>query len=440
MRPAGTAGEPRTPAQIRAAVDATRWPGVAQVPPCSRVHRAVARRILEAALRRLPLHTRFPDGRRLGTGGPVLEIRDPDAFLRRVGTSGTIGFGESYMAGEWDAPDLVAVLTVIADHAATLVPGPLQRLRRLWAPGQPVSGRNTPSASRENIGRHYDLSNDLFGLFLDETLSYSSAVFRGFPAEWSRLTAAQHRKIDRVLDLAKVTEGTRVLEIGTGWGELSLRAAARGAHVVSVTLSVEQAQLARERVREAGFADRVEIRVEDYRSVTGSYDAVVSVEMIEAVGAEFWGTYFATLDRLTAPGGRVALQAITMPHDRLLASRRTYTWIQKYIFPGGLLPSTEVVRRLTAERTRLDVARADRYGPHYAETLRLWRERFTERAAEVDALGFDETFRRMWILYLAYSEAGFRSGYLDVQQFLLAPRPDPAGSAPVGTRPKDGPQ
>lgn len=181
-------------------------------------------------------------------------------------------------------------------------PGPLQRLRALWAPRHPHEERNTPDGSRANISRHYDLSNDLFALFLDDTLTYSSALFRGFPANWDLLAAAQHRKIDRLLDLADVGEGTRLLEIGTGWGELALRAAARGARVTSLTLSREQRALARERVRAAGLDERVSIELCDYREARGTYDAVVSVEMIEAVGAEFWPVYFRALDARLAPG------------------------------------------------------------------------------------------------------------------------------------------
>ncbi|MEU6815571.1 cyclopropane-fatty-acyl-phospholipid synthase family protein [Streptomyces sp. NPDC046860] len=406
-------------AAVPAPVDAGRWPDVATVPKASRPVRTVAAAVVRHALGRLPLRVRFPDGTTLGLGGPLIEVRDPDAFHARIGTTGLIGFGESYMAGEWDAPDLVGALTVLASHAAELVPAPLQRLRRLWALRQPAAQRNTASGARDNISAHYDLSNDLFALFLDDTLTYSSAVFRGFPAEYSLLAAAQHRKIDRLLDLAEVGEGTRLLEIGTGWGELALRAAARGAHVTSLTLSREQRDLARQRVREAGLADRVSIELCDYREARGTYDAIVSVEMIEAVGAEFWPVYFRTLDDRLAPGGRVALQAITMPHDRMLASRDTHTWIQKYIFPGGLLPSVEAVDETVREHTGLAVTRRDAFGAHYAETLRLWRERFTERAEDVAELGFDAVFRRLWTFYLAYSEAGFRSGYLDVQQYLL---------------------
>ncbi|WP_405960681.1 class I SAM-dependent methyltransferase [Streptomyces sp. NBC_00024] len=397
----------------------TRGPDVAAVPRASWPRAAVTRAVVRHALRELPLRARFGGAEPVGRGGPLLEVRDPGGFHARVGTHGLVGFGESYMAGEWDAPDLVAVLTVLAGHAADLVPAPLQRLRALWAPRHPHEERNTPDGSRANISRHYDLSNDLFALFLDDTLTYSSALFRGFPANWDLLAAAQHRKIDRLLDLADVGEGTRLLEIGTGWGELALRAAARGARVTSLTLSREQRALARERVRAAGLDERVSIELCDYREARGTYDAVVSVEMIEAVGAEFWPVYFRALDARLAPGGRAALQAITMPHERMVATRSTFTWIHKYVFPGGLIPSTRAIEETVRDHTRLRPARRDGFGAHYAETLRLWRERFTERAEEVEALGFDETFRRLWTFYLAYSEAGFRSGYLDVQQYLF---------------------
>ncbi|MGW1893917.1 class I SAM-dependent methyltransferase [Streptomyces sp. NPDC002004] len=401
------------------AVDPARWPDVAAVPRTSWPRRAVTGAVVRRALNRLPLRVRFAGDGEAGLGGPLVDVRDPKAFHERIGRDGLIGFGESYMAGEWDAPDPVAALTVLAAHAADLVPAPLQRLRGLWAPRQPGSQRNTPDGSRDNISRHYDLSNDLFALFLDDTLTYSSAVFRSFPADWSLLVSAQQRKIDRLLDLAGVGDGTRMLEIGTGWGELAIRAAARGARVTSLTLSREQRDLARARVRDAGLRDRVAVELCDYREATGTYDAVVSVEMIEAVGEEFWPVYFRTLDERLAPGGRVALQAITMPHDRMLASRHTYTWIQKYVFPGGLIPSVEAVEQTVRDHTGLRIARRDGFGAHYAETLRLWRERFAERADDVAALGFDDTFRRLWTFYLAYSEAGFRSGYLDVQQYLL---------------------
>ncbi len=242
-------------------------------------------------------------------------------------------------------------------------------------------------------------------------------MFDGDPA--GDFHEAQLRKIDRLLDQTRVGPGTRVLEIGTGWGELAIRAAARGATVHSVTLSSEQQDLARERIAAAGFADRVHVELSDYRDVRGEYDAVLSVEMIEAVGHEYWPTYFRTIDRLLAPGGRVGIQAILMPHDRMLATRRTYTWINKYIFPGGFLPSAQAIDEVNAAHTTLRVTDRLEFGQDYAETLRRWDETFLAAAPEVRALGFDETFLRMWHFYLCYSRAGFASGYLDVQQLTF---------------------
>jgi cyclopropane-fatty-acyl-phospholipid synthase len=254
-------------------------------------------------------------------------------------------------------------------------------------------------------------------LFLDESLSYSSALFSADPDHNPEdLNEAQHRKIDRLLDVAGVKAGSRVLEIGTGWGELAIRAGRRGAHVTSVTISTEQAELANKRVFEAGLSELIDIRLQDYREVTGEFDAVVSVEMIEAVGANHWDEYFAAIFDRLVPGGRVGLQAITMPHDRMLASMDTYTWIVKYIFPGGLIPSVRAVRE-HAETAGLHSTSELNFGLHYAETLRRWRETFEARSTEVHELGFDTVFCRMWSLYLAYSEAGFRSRYLDVVQF-----------------------
>ncbi|MDV9187382.1 cyclopropane-fatty-acyl-phospholipid synthase family protein [Streptomyces sp. SR27] len=421
---------PAEPSAGRLPVDPDRWPDVAGPPRASAVRTAVARRLVERAFAGLPLRIRTGRGTPLGhqrTGDdrplPTLTLHDPDAFHRRIGADGLIGFGESYMAGEWEADDLVDVLTVLARHVDDLVPAPLHRLRGAWVRSRPAADRNTPDGARENIHRHYDLSNELFALFLDPGLSYSSAIFDPLPARPVLLpdtdfTAAQHRKIDRLLDLAGTGPGTELLEIGTGWGELAIRAAARGARVRTVTLSEEQLALARRRVARAGVGDRVTVELLDYRDIRGRYDAVVSVEMIEAVGAEYWSDYFGALRRLLAPGGRVALQAITMPHERMLATARTHTWISKYVFPGGLIPSPEAIARESAA-AGLRVTRDTSYGDHYAETLRQWRARFLREEAAVAALGFDPVFRRMWEFYLAYSEAGFRSQYLDVRQLRL---------------------
>jgi cyclopropane-fatty-acyl-phospholipid synthase len=415
----------------RCSVDAERWPDVA-VADGSPVRAAVARVLFTRAVAALPLRVRFPDGRVLGAAGdeqspdtPVMVLHRPREFFRRFGSSALIGFGESYLAGDWDCADLTGLLTVLAAHAADLFPPWAQRMRALAVRRPPAADQQTRDGARRNIGRHYDLSNDLFALFLDETMTYSSALFAeredGTPlAADHLLTQGQQRKIDALLDRAGAGPGCRLLEVGTGWGELAIRAARRGATVTTVTLSREQQALAIRRVAEAGLADRVRVELRDYRDVEGTFDAICSCEMIEAVGARYWDGYFAALDQHLAPGGRIGLQTITMPHDRMLATRHTYTWIHKYIFPGGLLPSVTAIEDSLARSTRLRITARTDFGPHYAETLRIWRDRFQASADEVARLGFDEVFARMWNFYLCYSEAGFRSGYIGVSQLTLA--------------------
>lgn len=394
-----------------------RWPELA-APPRSPLRAWAAERLFRSTVGRLDLTVVFPDGERIGGGrdAPVLRVVRPDAFFHRVGADAKIGFGEAYLAGDWTADsDLADVLTPFAEHVATLVPRPLQQLRRWVDAARPPSEDNTTDNARANIGRHYDLSNDLFAAFLDESMTYSSARF----GPGDTLAAAQRRKIDSILDLAAVRPDSRVLEIGTGWGALAIRAAQRGADVTTLTLSQEQRALAEQRINAAGVSDRVRVLVQDYRDATGSYDAVVAVEMIEAVGASYWPVFFRTLDRRLLPGGRVALQAITMPHDRLQATLRSYTWVHKYIFPGGQLLSTAAISDQVRRHTGLRITAGHALGRHYARTLAEWRARFGRAWPDVEALGFDETFRRIWDFYLAYSESGFRSGYLDVWQYQL---------------------
>jgi cyclopropane-fatty-acyl-phospholipid synthase len=400
-------------------VDPTLWPAIADAPRSS-WRAAIARRLFLAAVESIDATVVMPDGSRVGRGGPELIIRS-ERFFDRIGTGALIGFGEAYMAGDMDAEDLPAVLTPFAERMAHLVPARLQALRGAVVARQPHHERNTRTGARANISRHYDLSNDLFALFLDPTMTYSSALFD--PAESrDELTAledAQHRKIGRLLDICHVTAGTRLLEIGSGWGELALRAAQRGAQVTTITLSTEQQALARQKIAEAGYAQSVDVQLCDYRDVTGKYDAVVSVEMIEAVGQAFWPDYFQAIDRALAPGGRVGIQAILMPHDRMLASKSTFTWIHKYIFPGGLIPSREAISDTLARFTGLHVADDFSLRGDYARTLAGWQRRFAENWDRIEGLGFDRTFRRMWHFYLAYSQAGFASGYLDVSQLLM---------------------
>ncbi|HEY3925381.1 MAG TPA: cyclopropane-fatty-acyl-phospholipid synthase family protein [Acidothermaceae bacterium] len=425
------------PRQASSRIQAPAGPWM-QLPavPHAPIHAAIARRIFTRAAARLGVTVELPDGRLLvkprllaagAAAAPVMRLHRPAQFFRRLGHDGLIGFGESYMAGDWDSDDVASVLTPFARRMAGLVPGVLQRARRWYDARQPASEHNDLTGSKSNISRHYDLSNELFALFLDRTMTYSSAIWDDASAadagdpqrDGEALATAQIRKIDRLLDLAEVKAGTRLLEIGTGWGELAIRAASRGAKVTTLTLSREQQEWAIGRAELAGVGDLVDVQLRDYREVTGTYDAVVSVEMIEAVGFEYWPDYFATIDRVLAPGGRVALQSITIEHQRLLATKGTYTWIHKYVFPGGIIPSLHAVRDVVAHNTRLRVSSATAYGHDYARTLHSWLERFHANTAAVQELGFDERFTRMWKFYLAYCEAGFASGYLNVHQLVL---------------------
>jgi cyclopropane-fatty-acyl-phospholipid synthase len=411
-----------TPAYVPFDLPRGPWQDLGPASRHTPVHTAIARALFHRVVPTLQVRVQLPDGRMIGAGGadaPLMRVRRDD-FFRRLGTDGLIGFGEAFMAGDWDADDPAAVLTPFAARMDKLVPAWMQRLRHLYVRHQPVTERNTKAGARANIQRHYDLSNDLFSLFLDETMTYSCARFA---AADESLADAQRRKIDALLDATGVGLRSRVLEVGTGWGELAVRAASRGATVTALTLSDEQAALARERARRAGVAGRVDVQLRDYRDVDGQYDAIVSVEMIEAVGHEYWTTYFATLDRVLAPGGRAAVQAILLAHDRMLATRDQYTWISKYIFPGGVLPSRRAIEATVRDHTRLRIQTVETFGADYARTLRAWRERFDDHAREVDALGFDATFRRMWDFYLAYCEAGFVTGYLDVAQIVMSARP-----------------
>jgi len=379
----------------------------------------------------VPVRASYPDGRAISghhtpENAPEFQVVRPSAFFSRLGKGTKIGFGEAYMAGDWKAgagTDLADLLTPFAARLSTLVPQPLQRLRAVVDERLPAHQENTLEGSRDNIRAHYDLSNDLFSAFLDPTMSYSAAWFEEGADSRNDLEAAQLRKVDGILDQAGVTAGTTVLEIGAGWGALAIRAAQRGATVTSLTLSAEQLALAQKRVDAAGVGQRVDLRLQDYREVDGQFDAVVSVEMIEAVGEDYWPTYFQTIDRLLAPGGKVSIQAITMSHERMLATRRSFGWIQKYIFPGGLIPSLQAIDETLAAHTTLRLSARRELGPHYARTLALWRARFQQNWPHIHTLGFDETFRRMWEFYLAYCEAGFRTGYLGVSQLQMSREP-----------------
>ena len=428
-------------------MDPHRWPDLVRVPPAG-IKARMARRFFARVVARLPLRVVGPSGRRLGGGGgadaPVMRLVRPVEFFSRLGSDGLIGFGEAYQTGAWDAEDLSGVLTVFARRLIELAPHRIpRRLRSLYNSRVPSAEDADLEGAIRNVERHYDLSNDLFELFLDESMTYSSAMFgpQAAAAGYAELEDtrdarddlhglalrdAQMRKVDSILDAAGVREGSRVLEIGSGWGALAMRAASeRGATVTTLTLSREQKALAEERIAAAGLSDRIEVRFADYREVgpppgTNGYDAVVSVEMIEAVGEHYVPDYFEAIDRLLAPGGRAAIQAITMAHQRMLAVRSTYTWLQKYIFPGGLILSVQAMEQAARARTRLRLVRRLDFGEDYAQTLRTWRERFDARWPAANALGFDDVFRRTWRYYLASCEAAFRTGYLGVSQLTFA--------------------
>jgi cyclopropane-fatty-acyl-phospholipid synthase len=410
----------RVPAAAPAA-DSDRWPDVATV-PATTARAAAARLAFRHAARKLQLQIAGPGTDAAARPGDTgLVLRRPADFFRRLGADGPMGFGEAYMAGDWDTGDLPGLLTALGTGYDQLVPAPLRLLRPLLVRRRPAEDQGI-SGSRRNIELHYDLSEEMFAAFLDETMTYSCGLFAedaGDAPEPGSLARAQRRKIAAILDLARVTAGTRLLEIGTGWGALALGAAERGAAVVSITNSPQHHRAASRRVRDAGAGDLVSVELLDYREVSGQFDAVVSVEMIEAVGDAYWPAYFGAIDSVLAPGGRAAIQAITLPHARMLQVSRSYSWMDKYIFPGAVIPSRRAIEHTLARHTTLRVASVQPMAAHYVRTLQAWRAQFSAAHDAITALGFDEVFYRMWQFYLAYCEAGFRTGLVDVGQYLL---------------------
>lgn len=346
-----------------------------------------------------------------------MQIKDT-AFYNKVISGGSVGFGESYVDGDWDTPDLSALLGLLARNQKEM--GRVQRgfsllttqVNRLYHKAR----RNTLVKSKENIQEHYDLSNDFYQTFLDPTMTYSSALFES--KEFS-LEQAQINKIDRMLDLAGVKEGDSILEIGSGWGALALRAAKRGCRVKTITLSQEQYAYAKELFEREGVSDQVEIALQDYRLQEGQYDAVLSCEMIEAVGREFLDSYFQIMSQSLKPGGKAVVQAITIPDERYERYSNSCDWIQKHIFPGGHLPSPGAIRQHVAHTNQAQVVETQGFGHDYAETLRRWATAFNQAESTVDALGFNETFRRKWNYYLSYCEAGFDADLIDVRHVVI---------------------
>ena len=384
-----------------------------------------ARRALQiaAGLSRGALTVELPDGRRLRFAGnekgieATMVVRGY-AFARRLALAGDLGLAESYLRGEWDTPDLPAFLHLFAanhDLVATLLPD--RPATRLWQRLRHALNRNTKRGARRNIHSHYDLGNRFYEAWLDRTMTYSAALFA--PGD-DDLASAQTRKYRAIAAAADLRPAHHVLEIGCGWGGFAEFAAREiGCRVTGLTISQEQYDFARRRVEEAGLANRVEIKLLDYREEAGIYDRIVSIEMFEAVGEAFWPTFFGQMrDRLRA-GGRAAVQVITIRHESFDWYRKELDFIRRYIFPGGMLPSPVVMRDLGA-RFGLALLGERIFGHDYATTLAQWRERFEAAWPQLLGLGFDERFRRMWEYYLAYCEAGFRSGNVDVRQMVFA--------------------
>ncbi len=396
---------------------------VREIPPArGGLLERVAVRLLTRALAGLDegtLVARLPDGteRTFGNGPPqTMEIADLPSLIRRLATRGTIGLGESYQAAEWTSPDVVGLLELLYRNAEAAV-ARHPRLARVMKARPRPNRRQGLLRARRNIEYHYDLGNELFRLLLDETMTYSCAIFER-PDE--PLVDAQRRKLRRVCDKLELTPRDHVLEIGCGWGSFALTAAGDyGARVTGLTLSPAQAELARDRVREAGLESRISIVEEDYRVHRGSYTRLASIEMIEAIGEKQFPAFFSACDRLLAPGGRACIQAILIPDHRWDRYRRSPDWIERYVFPGCLIPSLGALRQAMGEASRLTLANVEEIGLNYAETLRRWRTTFHERLADVRALGYDDHFVRTWDFYLASCEAGFRTRALRDTQLVL---------------------
>jgi len=384
-----------------------------------------ARRVLQLLekMEHGTLTVQFPDrsSKVYGNGAmphAAISLRNWNVFLASM-KSGDIGFAESYIAGDWTTPALSDLLRVMIQNRRVvedLIYGSwwgrmIYRVKHLL-------NRNHKANSRKNIHAHYDLGNAFYELWLDGTMNYSSALFEG---DFSRsMQAAQNAKVRRALQATDVTAGSRVLEIGCGWGALAEMATLEmGAHVTGVTLSTEQLAFANARMKWNGKAEQADLRLQDYRDIDdGPYDAVCSIEMIEAVGQEYWPTYFQTVSKMLKPGGKACIQSIVI--DDALFDRyvKSTDFIQQYIFPGGCLPSPSEFRR-QARLAGLEVVDELKFGPDYAETLRRWRHDFLAHEAQVLTLGFDTAFIRTWEFYLAYCEAAFDEANTDVIQFTL---------------------
>lgn len=395
--------------------------------------RAVRNRMHQLAEGRLTVHdgdstTCFGSG---DEPAATLTVHDPN-FYRSLAFGGHIGAAESYVREEWTTDDLTAVIRVLARNREVLdgLETGLARLSQPFLAFLRWANRNTRTGSARNIEAHYDLGNDVFAAFLDETMTYSAGVFLN---EGSSLKEASVEKYDRLCRKLGLTADDHVVEIGTGWGGFAIHAASRyGCRVTTTTISKEQHRLASQRIAEAGLSDRVTVLLEDYRDLTGRYSKLVSIEMVEAVGHQFLETYFQQCAHLLAPNGIAAIQAITVRGDWYDPKQKQVDFIKRYIFPGSFIPSLSALNN-ACDSTDLRLVDVEDITPHYAETLRRWRLRFLESWPEIEAQGFDDDFRRLWDFYFSYCEGGFAEAILGSHQLVFA-KPLAKGSLDLAQR------
>ncbi len=349
----------------------------------------------------------------------AIQVHDP-GFYRAIAANGSLGAAEAYMDGAWQCDDLVGLVRLLVRNRDLLdsMEAGLARAGGLAVRGWHALRRNTRGGSRRNVTAHYDLGNAFFGLFLSDDLMYSSALY---DSDTDTLEQASARKLERICRKLRLQPDDRVVEIGTGWGGFALHAAAKyGCHVTTTTISAEQHALASERVAQAGLQDRVTLLREDYRDLHGQFDKLVSIEMIEAIGAAYLDTYFAKVGTLLKPDGLALVQAITIEDHRYEQALHSVDFIKRHVFPGSFIPSVAAMTAAKARSSDLALVHLEDFGSSYARTLHAWRDRFLARLPEVRAQGFDERFIRMWEFYMAYCEGGFRERSIGVAQMLLA--------------------
>ena len=390
---------------------------------------AVARRMVFAVLKQLQFGClRLHEGDEVQVFGQPAEASDLVADIRVLDAQlysdlvfgGSVGAGEAYMSGYWETNNLTSVIRIFVRNLPVVdsLDAKQSRMGKWLLHFFHVFNRNSKAGSRKNISAHYDLGNDFFRLFLDETLMYSAAIY---PEPNAPLQLAATYKLQRVCEKLQLNAQDHLLEIGTGWGGMAIYAARHyGCKVTTTTISREQYECAKARVQEAGLAGQVEVLFDDYRDLTGQFSKLVSIEMIEAVGHEHYDQYFSTCSALLKPNGLMLLQSITISDQRYEQARRSVDFIQRYIFPGGCLPSIAVIAEKLARKTDMTILGIEEIGDHYAQTLKHWREAFMARLDDVRALGFDERFIRMWEFYLGYCEGGFMERSIGTAQLLLA--------------------